>query len=110
MSITTIVAIGFGIMLIALLIMFYRAHKRGFWAIAERNPNAAYEYFKANVCWRVFEEGLPPNYRNIVPKPHWAGPYKLIVPKIGNKTIHVFGKHPDFSRSQSEFVNKFHQQ
>jgi hypothetical protein len=92
--------------LILALIVLHIVHKRSFWTLAAKHPDTAYDHFRANVCWRVFEEGLPSTYRNIVPKPHWAGPYKLIIPKIGHKTIHVFGKYPDFSRSQSEFISK----
>jgi hypothetical protein len=102
-----VIALAIIVAAIVVAAVFLRLHKRGFWSIASKHPDAAYDFFRANVCWRVFEEGLPKHYRKIVPKPHWSGPYHLIVPKIGHKTIHVFGKHPDFSRSQAEFLNKF---
>ena len=78
-----------------------------FWKVAARNPDAAYEHLKAAPCWKVFEEGLPENYRSIVPKSEWVGPFRLWVPRLGGKQIVIFGKHPEFEQSQNDFLRKF---
>lgn len=84
-----------------------RPGRLDFWRIAAKYPDAAYEHFKSDPCWRVFEEQLPDNYRSLVPKSEWVGPFRLIVPNLGNKTVHIFGKHPTLERSQNDFLSKF---
>jgi len=77
-----------------------------FWSIAAKDPNSVYDYFKANNCWIIFEDGLPKDYRIKLPEGEWDGPYRLVIPKLGNKMIYVFGKEPDYRNSQKAFVNK----
>lgn len=84
-----------------------RPGRLDFWRVAAKRPDAAYEHFKSDPCWRVFEEQLPENYRSMVPKSEWVGPFRLIVPKLGNRTVHIFGKHPTFEKSQNDFLSKF---
>ncbi len=78
-----------------------------FWRVAAKYPDDAYGHFKADTSWKVFEEGLPENFRSNFPKSEWVGPFRLTVPKLGGKTIVVFGKRLDFERSQNEFLAKF---
>lgn len=77
-----------------------------FWKIASNYPDKAYDFFAANDCWKVFEDGLPDDYQAFVPKELWTGPFRLRVPKLGNKLIHIFGRHPDFEDSQNDFMKK----
>lgn len=84
-----------------------RPGRLDFWRLVAKHPDAAHDHFKADACWKVFEEDLPKNYRTIVPKPEWRGPFRLIVPKLGSKTIRVFGKYPDCKQSQDDFLVKF---
>jgi hypothetical protein len=84
-----------------------RPGRLDFWRIVAKHPDAAYEHFKSDHCWRVFEEQLPENYRSLVPRSEWVGPFQFIVPKLGNKTMYIFGKHPTFEKSQNEFLGKF---
>ena len=84
-----------------------RPGRLDFWRLAAKHPDAAYDHFMSNPCWRVFEEQLPENYRSVVPKSEWVGPFRLIVPQLGNKTIHVFGKNRDLGQSQNDFVKKW---
>lgn len=78
-----------------------------FWKVAAQYPDAAYEHFKADATWIVFEGPLPNEYRTHVPRSQWVGPFMLVVPKLGNKTIRVFGKNASLEQSQNEFLRKF---
>jgi len=84
-----------------------RPERLDFWKVAARHPDAAYEHFRSDPCWKIFEEKLPEDYRSIVPKSEWVGPFWLVVPKLGNKTLHVFGKYPILEQSQNNFLSKF---
>ena len=84
-----------------------RPGRLDFWRVTARHPDAAFDHLKAASCWKVFEEGLPDNYRSIVPKPEWVGPFKLSVPKLGGRLINVFGKYPELEQSQNEFMQIF---
>lgn len=75
-----------------------------FWKVAAKYPDAAYDHFKSDATWVVFEGSLPPEYRTYVPQSDWVGPFMLVVPKLGNQTIRVFGKSADIERSQNEFL------
>ncbi len=55
-------------------------------------------------CWKVFKESLPDDYRSLVPKTDWTGPFQLCIPKLGNKMIYVFGRYPHFEQAQNEFM------
>jgi len=84
-----------------------RPGRLDFWKTAAKYPNSAYDHFMSNNCWRIFEDSLPENYRNTVPKAEWTGPFRLVVPKLGNKMIYVFGNYPHFEHSQNDFLNNF---
>lgn len=81
-----------------------RPGRLDFWRVAARNPDLAYEHFLSSPCWKVFGAELPLDYRKIVPKTEWAGPFTLWVPKLGDSRIYIFGKYPDMNRSQNEFL------
>jgi len=78
-----------------------------FWRTAAKNPDAAFRHFSSDPCWKVFVEQLPSNYQTLLPKSEWVGPFQLTIPSLGNKTIYVFGRHPDYEQSQKEFLSKF---
>lgn len=78
-----------------------------FWRVAGKHPDAAYDHFKSDPCWRVFEERLPHDYRGLVPRSEWTGPFRLVVPRLGDRMIYVFGKYPTFEKSQNDFLSKY---
>lgn len=49
--------------------------------------------------------GLPDDYQAFVPKESWTGPFRLRVPKLGNKLIHK-ARYPDFEDLQNDFMKK----
>jgi len=81
-----------------------RPGRLDFWKIASKYPDLAYDFFNSNQCWKVFENGLPDDHQNLVPKEQWTGPFRIWVPKLDNRQILVFGRHPDFEDSQDEFL------
>jgi len=99
------ILVAFGLFMYWFLIL--RPGRLDFWRFVAKHPDAAYDHFKADGCWKVFEGELPKNYRNILPKREWGGPFRITVPKLGGKQVHVFGRRPDFGRSQDDFLNKF---
>lgn len=99
------------LIIIAILILLYwlfivRPGRLDFWKIASKYPDEAYDFFMSKGCWKVFEESLPDDYRSLVPKEDWTGPFRLWIPKLGNKMIYVFGRYPDFEPAQNEFMTK----
>lgn len=86
-----------------------RPGRLDFWRVVAEHPDAAYEHFRSDPCWKIFEDQLPENYQILVPKSEWVGPFRLVVPKLQNKTIHIFGKHPTFEQSQNALLRKFAQ-
>ena len=95
--------------ILAFLYWFFilRRGRLDFWKIASKYPDEAYDLFISEDCWKVFEENLPDDHQSIVPKEDWTGPFRLRIPKLGNRMIHVFGKYPNFEKSQNEFMTKF---
>lgn len=87
-------------------VLVFRQGKPSFWKIVARYPDFAYDFFLADSCWKVFEDGLPANYREIVPKNEWRGPFLLFIPKLGVKgqLVHIFGRYPDFEESQDALL------
>ena len=83
-----------------------RPGRLGFWRLVAKHPDAAYDHFTANACWKVFADGLPPDYRSVVPRPDWVGPFRLVVPKLGGKAIKVFARASELENSQNELLNK----
>ena len=97
-----------GLATAAFLYWFFilRLGRPDFWKVVARNPDAAYDHFVSASCWKVFEAGLPKNYRSLVPKSDWVGPFRLFVPKLGGKQIVVFGKYPEYEHSENNFLKK----
>ena len=98
--------IGITLLLGLLCFVILKNGSLNFWKLAARNADVAYDHFLSESCWQLFEEGLPSNYRTIVPKSEWVGPFRISVPKLGGKTICVFGRHPDYEQSQIDLMNK----
>ena len=67
-----------------------------------RNMQAAIELHLRG----LFEDGLPPDYRSLVPRPEWAGPFRLVVPKLGGKAVKVFARASKLEKSQNDLVSK----
>jgi len=83
-----------------------RPKSLNFWRLVGKHPDVAYDYFISKDCWKVFENDLPHNYKDLVPSNEWTGPFRLWVPKLGNRMIIVFGKRNNIHYSQNEFTSK----
>lgn len=86
-----------------------RPGRLDFWKVASKYPDQAYDFFLSKECWKVFEASLPDDYRSLVPKDEWTGPFRLWIPKLGNRMIYVFGRYPNFEQSQNEFMTTINQ-
>ena len=96
------------ILILAVLYWFFilRPGRLDFWKVASKHPDLAYDFFVSKDCWQVFEDGLPDNYQTIIPPEEWVGPFRLWVPKLGNKMIHIFGRTRDYEEAQNDFMRK----
>jgi hypothetical protein len=61
----------------------------------------AYKFFSVNGAWKVFENQLPSDYQNTVPRKQWAGPFGLMVPGVGH--VYIFGKVAEYKRARKPF-------
>ena len=80
MTLMTLIILIILALLIGVFLYWYLILRHGrmsFWKLAARNPDAAYHHIRSASCWKIFEGELPKNYRSIVPKSEWAGPFKL---------------------------------
>lgn len=101
-----VIYIGVGIFVLGTIWRFFsRRGNLPFWKMAAKYPDFAYDWFKKNHCWYIFENGLPNDYREKVPKSVWAGPFILYVPKLGNQKLYIFGKYGLFEKSQFDFIS-----
>ena len=67
-------------------------------------PNEAYDWFKEHSeYWKVYEGYLPDDYKNEIPS-KGIKPLRIIVPKIGNQVIFIFGKFPECRDSEKKFL------
>jgi hypothetical protein len=92
------------ISLIALFFLFHFLGKPRFWKLTRRYPIEAYNFFLENDCWFVVDginNSEPPK-----DKRNWDGPFSLFLPNI-NKLIQIYGKYPDFEKSEVEFIKIF---
>ena len=99
--------IGIAVAIALYWVIILRPGRIDFWRLAAKNPDVAYDHFRANDCWVVFENELPRQYRMVVPSAEWDGPFRLWVPKLGGVTIYVFGRTTDYEQSQTEFLQQF---
>jgi len=98
-----------GIVVLVVLYYFFVMKKHGnldFWKLAAKSPDSAYQLFKEEDCWLVFEDKPLARSSNNFPPGEWDGPFKLSVPMLGGKVITVYGKVPEYVQSQQKFMKK----
>ena len=75
-----------------------------FTKLISKYPDEAYAWFQQDShCWKIFKDQLPDNYKNEIPSKQMK-PLRLIVPKIGNRMVYVFGKFPECRESEKRFI------
>ncbi len=85
------------------ILLLRRSGGSDFWGIAGRNPDAAYEFFKIESCWHVVTD--PANFRKtLLPEGSWAGPFRLVVPSLGNAVVHIYGRDYEYLESEQRFI------
>ena len=93
------------ILAVGVFLYWYFIFRKGsfsFWKIVALNPDQAYEYFISKSCWKVLIG--EPNDNDKIDSSIWSGPYSLIVPRLGNRMIKIYGKVGYFEDSQDEFI------
>lgn len=79
-----------------------------FWKLAAKYPDSAYQLFKEEDCWLIFEDKSLARNRDNFSDGEWDGPFpfKLSVPMLGGKVITIYGKVPEYVQSQQRFLNR----
>lgn len=81
---------------------FLRRRPPDFWALAARYPDKAYDWFEDHEEWWVVDPGAGPQ-----PKPDpkdYDGPFIFWVPKLGGRSVMVYGKKGLMEESQRSFL------
>lgn len=97
------------IIVLVVLYYFFVMKKLGnsdFWKQAAKSSDSAYQLFKEENCWLVFEDKPLARNSSNFPSGEWDGPFKLSVPMLGGKVITVYGKFPEYVQSQRRFMKK----
>ena len=92
------------IILVIVICYVYAQYKQHgnlpFWKLAGKYPNMAYEIFKCeNEAWLVLDRSSPVN-SGTVPKDEWVGPFFIVVPKLGNELVRIYGRKGKYEASQ----------
>jgi len=75
-----------------------------FTKLISKYPNEAYDWFKQeSYCWKIYEGNLPVNYKDEIPSKQMK-PLRLIVPKLGNRIVYIFGRFPECRESEKRFM------
>jgi len=101
------------VILVAGFLCWLLVGRRGqisFWNRALKQPDAAYDFFKSTEVWKVFEDGLPANFREEMPAQDWIGPFPMVVPKLDNQKVFVFARRGEFRQSQVTLLSLLRQQ
>ena len=81
---------------------FLRRRPPDFWKLAARYPDKAYDWFQDHEEWWVVDpEGGPQPTPNAG---EWEGPFIFWVPKIGGRSVMVYGKKGLMEESQCSFL------
>lgn len=82
--------------------IFFRKGNIGFWKLASKYPNEAYDWFMKEDCWIVIE---PQSGQIDKPDPNeFNGPFRLNVPKLGGKVVTIYGRFDEIEESQERFL------
>ncbi len=103
-SILTIILFIIGIAF-AVWFIVLRQGKIGFWKLAAKYPNEAYDWFMNEDCWVIIDpqSGLTkkPELRD------FNGPFWLLVPKLGGRKVTIYGRFDEIEESQKRFMELY---
>jgi hypothetical protein len=89
----------------AIQLAFYLSGNPQFWHAVAKYPDEAFDHFIEAPCWIVVDADAPlpsfPGGRN-----SYVGPFTLVVPKLGDRKVQVFGLADAIEASQQEFLEK----
>lgn len=96
-------------LVVALVVIYYfvilKPGRLDFWKLASKYPDHAFDLFQQQDCWHVFLEKPESGYKSEILSGEWDGPFMLAIPKLGDKVITVYGKIPEYQKSQQEFID-----
>jgi len=98
------ILLGVGLVLLYYFLVLKKRGNFDFWKKAGKFPDLAYQLFKEEDCWLVFEDNPPA--RKDLPPGEWDGPFHLSIPILGGKVITVFGRAPEYLQSQQRFMRE----
>ncbi len=105
-----IVAIALVIIVaVALVVAYYffilRPGRFDFWKLASKHPDLAYDLFQQSEYWHVFVDKPPGGFKASLPPGEWDGPFKLAIPQLDWKVVTIYGKVPEYEKTQQVFID-----
>ncbi len=86
--------------------VYVRAGRFGFWQLAARIPNEAFDWFAQHEETWIVVHPNDPRVQELQTREDLVGPFLLAVPKVGG-TIKVFAQKDGIDTSQEVFMNVF---
>ncbi|GEM_PF-2706299 len=74
-----------------------------FWRLAAHRPEEVLEMMRADEAWKVFETGLPDDFRRTWPKDQWVGPFRLDLGQPRRRVL-VLGRNPGYKDSTARIL------
>ena len=94
------------ILIVAYYFVILKPGRLDFWKVASKHPDAVFEMFQQHDCWHVFVDKPEDGYKSELADGEWDGPFKLAIPSLGSRLVTVYGKVPEYEKTQQEFMDK----
>lgn len=85
----------------------YRTLQRGrldFWRVAAVYPDAAFRFFQSSKDWSICPASRAAIKTAGLDGAEWTGPFRLVVPCLGNQLCVIYGKRSELEASQERFL------
>lgn len=102
MTVSGYVVLGL-LLLGAIWLITYLSGNPGFWHVAAKYPDEAYEWFSQDPGWIVVHAGDPtPRFPG--GGSEYVGPFTLYIPQLGNERVKVYALADRLEDSQTAFL------
>ena len=74
--------------------------------LIRQHPNEAYDWFRNDDTWLVFDTSDTEYVAKKLPKTKLIGPLTFVVPNLGHKEVTVYGIEAKFRKSQKTIIDQ----